>query len=653
MLMNAQLLLTILIFAPLCGALINAFLLRKFHISVVASVATLSVIVPFFCALQLFLLQSSQPIGLDLFPLISIDSSFGSALVVPFAFVVDHLSALFLLIITGVGSLIHLYSAEYMKSETNPYRFFVYLNLFIFSMLLLVLGSNMVVTFIGWEGVGVCSYLLIGYWYEDTANSMAAIKAFLFNRVGDAGFLIAMFLSYSVFHSVAYADIAQFIAHAPADVLAGHSVEMMLIGFCLLLGVCGKSAQIPLYTWLPDAMAGPTPVSALIHAATMVTAGIYLMNRTSFILVQSPVVMTTIACVGAATALFSATIGLAQTDIKKVLAYSTCSQLGYMVLACGVGAFQYGVSHVITHAFFKACLFLGAGSVIHALHHEQDIRNMGGLFKKMPITALTFILATLAIIGFPGFSGFFSKDAILAAAWSGPYGHPALWLVGFLTAGLTAFYMLRLTWLVFFSPCRAAHPEHIHENNLIITLPLILLGGLSVVGGLICVPELFTGHKDFISDYLSPVLAQAQQAMESGHHTALELSHQTEWLLMAITSAFVLVSAVTAVVIYRNGPAGGQKWANLFGGLYRLVLDKWRVDEFYHALIVRPLGRFAVFLYAFIDRILIEGAVNGTPEVLYLGTGLASDSQSGITRSYLKLMFLGILLFGTLLFISF
>jgi len=641
-------LLLLIVFVPFAAALINGFVLRKARIGIVCAVATLAVFFSFICSVLLFV--SNSVVNVNVFNLISISSFNHDTFVVPFAFTVDRLSSLFLLVITGVGSLIHLYSGEYMSHEKRPYRFFVYLNLFIFSMLLLVLGSNMFVTFIGWEGVGVCSYLLIGYWFEDVANSMAAIKAFLFNRIGDAGFLIAMFLSYSLFRSIQYSEIANTLGHLPPQFFSENATSIMLIGFGLLLGVAGKSAQIPLYTWLPDAMAGPTPVSALIHAATMVTAGIYLMNRTSFILVQSHVVMASIAIIGAATALLAATIGLAQNDIKKVLAYSTCSQLGYMVLACGVGAFQYGVSHVITHAFFKACLFLGAGSVIHALHHEQDIRKMGGLYKKMPITTLTFVIATLAIIGFPGFSGFFSKDAILSAAWSGPYGHPALWAVGFVTAGLTAFYMLRLTWLVFFGECRAEHPTHIHETNFVITLPLLVLAILSALGGVIVIPEVFTGHENFITQFLHPVLEQAQAVMASvpraEHNNAA-----VEWYLMAASTTLVIVSALCAIFIYRKGPEGGRKFANAFGQLYLLVRDKWRVDELYAAVIVRPLSRIADFLYSFVDRFFIEGIVNGTPGVLYAGTGITSNSQTGMTRSYLKFIFIGILLFAFVLFI--
>jgi NADH-quinone oxidoreductase subunit L len=361
----------LIVFIPLLGALLNGFVLRLSNIGTICAVATLAIFVPFLFAVYLFFnysLHARFGLSVNLFNWIVVPSQSGVSFTVPFALYLDHLSVIFLLIITGVGTLIHLYSGEYMVHEKKPYRFFVYLNLFIFSMLLLVLGSNMLVTFIGWEGVGVCSYLLIGYWFEEEANAIAAIKAFIFNRVGDVGFLIAMFLCYKLFDSISYSQISSILYLAPTTFAQDHYVTLTLIGMCLLLAVAGKSAQIPLYTWLPDAMAGPTPVSALIHAATMVTAGIYLMTRSSAILVQSPLVMHTIAIVGAATAFLSATIGLAQTDIKKVLAYSTCSQLGYMVMACGVGEFQYGVSHVMSHAFFKACLFLGAGSVIHAIN---------------------------------------------------------------------------------------------------------------------------------------------------------------------------------------------------------------------------------------------------------------------------------------------
>ena len=651
--MHQQTLLVLIVLFPLFGALINAFVLRSASVGIICTIATSVVVLPFIFSVLLFLasFNSGIPIIADLFNWVSVPLINGKEFNISFGLTADRLSVVFLLVITGVGSLIHMYSGEYMCHEKRPYRFFVYLNLFIVSMLLLVLGSNMLVTFLGWEGVGVCSYLLIGYWYEDKANSMAAIKAFIANRVGDAGFLIAMFLCYMVFKTINYNELATIIAASPQMFLANNSVEITLIGLCLLLGVAGKSAQIPLYTWLPDAMAGPTPVSALIHAATMVTSGIYLMNRLSYVLVLSPTVMTTIAIVGAATAIFSATIGFAQTDIKKVLAYSTCSQLGYMVMACGVGAFQYGVSHVVTHAFFKACLFLGAGSVIHAMHHEQDIRKMGGLFKKMPITSITFLIATLAIIGFPGFSGFFSKDAILAAAWSGPFGNPIFWFVGWITAGFTAFYMLRLTWLVFFGKCRAEHPEHIHETNFVITLPLIILAVFSIIGGFIVIPEVFTGQADFITTFLYPVLGQAQSVLEASGIHGNHLSHFMELGLMAASVLIVFIGALFAIAVYKNGPQGGDKFAYAFGPIYRLVRDKWRVDELYEFILIRPLAKLGKLLYSFVDKVIIESVVNGIPETLYTGTSVASDAQTGMTRNYLKFIFISVFIFGLILFL--
>ena len=643
---NDEFILMWIVLIPLIGALLNTFIFRLFRISVVATISTLAVFIPFLLSLKLFFgpLSENKNVHSNLFEWIYVPMQ-PTNFHVPFALVADHLSGLFLLIITGVGALIHMYSAEYMSHEKKPYRFFVYLNLFIVSMLLLVLGSNMLVTFLGWEGVGVCSYLLIGYWFEDNANSMAAIKAFLFNRIGDMGFLIAMFLCYHFFGSLEYSDLSEKISQLSALDLTQNHLVFTIIGLCLLLGVCGKSAQIPLYTWLPDAMAGPTPVSALIHAATMVTAGIYLMARTSFLLVHSNEVMTTIAIIGASTAFISATIGFAQTDIKKVLAYSTCSQLGYMVMACGVGAFQYGVAHVMTHAFFKACLFLGAGSVIHALHHEQDIRNMGGLWKRMPVTFVTFLISTLAIIGFPGFSGFFSKDSILSAAMFGPFGHPAFWVIGTVTAALTSFYMFRLTWLVFLAPTRVKGIHHVHETNFVITIPLVILAILATVGGFISIPEVFTGHADFITNYLNPVLDPAFQYLKIVGHQTIPTSSQ-EFELMKISVSLSLLCAVLAILIYRNGIQGGERFAKLFGGFYRLVLDKWRVDEFYHLIIVKPLEIFSRQLYFIFDRILIEGIINGASKTLYVSTALISDAQSGNLRNYLKLIFVTLLIFG-------
>lgn len=608
-----QLYLFLIVFIPLLTALLNTFVFNKRSIAFVCGLATLGVFSAFVCALKLYfshLLNNSFPITLNLFSWIYLPDIQGQSLKIPFALVVDKLSILFLLVTTGIGTLIHMYSGQYMSAEKKPYRFFVYMNLFIVSMVVLVLGSNMLVTFLGWEGVGVCSYLLIGYWFEDNNNSLAAIKAFVMNRIGDVGFLLAMFLCLKFFGTLDYAVLQQNLLHANAS-----NLVITLIGFGILVAVTGKSAQIPLYTWLPDAMAGPTPVSALIHAATMVTAGIYLLNRLSYLLILSPAVMHTIAIVGAVTAFFAATIATAQTDIKKILAYSTCSQLGYMVLACGVGAFDYGVAHVITHAFFKACLFLGAGSVIYALHHEQDIRNMGGLFKKMPITSVTFLISVFAIIGLPPFSGFFTKDAILASAWGGPYGHPILWVIGACTAALTAFYMLRLTVLVFFGKCRAHDPAHIVETNLIMTIPLIILAFLSAFGGVVL--KLF------------PVI---------------HVPHLVERNLMIASVVIVLLSALCSILIYRKGISGGDTLAKNLGAFYRLVYHKWKVDELYHACIVTPLGYLGRVSYNIVDRRVVEGVVNGVPKTFYFATSIGSDIQSGNVRSSLKFMFLGVLI---------
>lgn len=659
--MAPEVLITLILLFPLFGSILNGFFLRKAPRLVTVSVATLAVFIPFiFSCMVVFgpvWNEGETTIRAHLFDWISIQLGSGSQLTIPFSIAVDRLSGTLLLIITGVGTLIHLYAGEYMHHEKGVYRFFAYLNLFVFSMLALVLGSNMLVTFLGWEGVGLCSYLLIGYWYESSANAAAGMKAFVANRVGDLGFLLAMFLTLQLFGTLEYQIIATKMASLDAEWFSTNSITVTCLGLSLLLAVTGKSAQVPLYIWLPDAMAGPTPVSALIHAATMVTAGVYLMTRMSFLLVHSEVVMHTIACVGAFTALFAATIGLVQNDIKKVLAYSTVSQLGYMVLACGVGAFQFGIAHLMTHAFFKALLFLGAGSVIHAMHHEQDIRKMGGLIKKLPITGWTFVIGTLAIIGFPGFSGFFSKDEILHSAWAGPFGHPFFWVVGVVAAGCTSFYMVRLTYLVFFGKSRVDHhtEEHLHENPWTITLPLVVLAILATVGGYISMPHgiaaLF-GHEgeNFITEWLHPVLSTAQQVMNAGHAEAVE-NGALEWGLMATSTAVMVVMSLFAISLYRKGPQGGESIAKSFGGLYNLVLDKWRIDELYNVILYCPLKRLADFCYQIGDRFVIEGLVNDLPRSIYVVTTVMSDAQQGLVRGYLKFIFVGLLIIGGFLLI--
>lgn len=651
--MNFQVILTLVLLFPLLGAIVNGFLLRKAPRVVVAIVGTAAIAIPFVlsCVLVFGPVRNSvAPIRVDLFNWISLKLLSGGMFNIPFSLSVDRLSGTLLLIITGIGTLIHIYASEYMRHEEGVYRFFAYLNLFVFSMLSLVLGANMLVTFLGWEGVGVCSYLLIGYWYQDEANARAGMKAFVANRVGDLGFLIAMFMCVVVFGTIDYALLGERLASLPAAFFEANSIQITIIGLCLLLGVTGKSAQLPLYIWLPDAMAGPTPVSALIHAATMVTSGIYLMSRMSFLLVHSSTVMYTIAAVGAATALFAATIGLVQNDIKKVLAYSTVSQLGFMVLGCGVGAFQYGVAHLMTHAFFKALLFLGAGSVIHAMHHEQDIRKMGGLLKHLPITGWTFIIGTLAIIGFPGFSGFFSKDEILFYAWTGPFGHPAFWVAGALAAACTSFYMVRLTVLVFFGKSRVDHhtAEHLHENSWPMTMPLVILGVFAFIGGYISLPHGIAGllgvHGDnVITAWLSPVLAPAIEYM----HEVQGAAHggaSLEWALMGTTTISMVLMSLFAIKLYKNGPEGGQKLANSFGRVYALVLDKWRIDELYQFSVIEPLKCLGDVFFKWGDRAAIEGVINDGPKGIYLITSVLSDLQTGLVRNSLKLMFLSVVI---------
>lgn len=656
--MAPELLLTLILLFPLFGAALNGFFLRKAHRLVTITVATLAVAIPFvFSCMLVFgpIAETGEAVRTQLFNWISVGLSNGGNFTVPFGLSVDRLSGTLLLIITGVGSLIHLYAGEYMHHEEGVYRFFAYLNLFVFSMLALVLGSNMLVTFLGWEGVGLCSYLLIGYWYEDTNNAAAGMKAFVANRVGDLGFLIAMFLSYQLFGSIDYSNLATATSQLDAAWFEANSTTITCLGLSLLLAVTGKSAQLPLYIWLPDAMAGPTPVSALIHAATMVTAGVYLMVRMSFLLVHSEVAMATIAIVGGATALFAATIGLVQNDIKKVLAYSTVSQLGFMVLACGVGAFQYGVAHLMTHAFFKALLFLGAGSVIHAMHHEQDIRKMGGLIHKLPVTGWTFVIGTLAIIGFPGFSGFFSKDEILYYSWAGTFGHPVLWMLGALAAACTSFYMVRLTYLVFFGKSRVDHhtAEHLHENPWTITLPLVVLAVLATVGGYVSLPHAIAHlfgieGNNIITNWLTPVIAQAQDTMlrlHGEHHGSSAL----EWGLMGTSTVVMLIMSAFAISLYKVGPQGGDKLASSFGSLYHLVLDKWRVDELYQAIVVNPLKKTGDFFFSIGDKFVIEGLVNDLPRSIYVVTTVFSDAQTGLVRDYLKVIFVGILIIGGVL----
>jgi NADH-quinone oxidoreductase subunit L len=563
-----------------------------------------------------------------------------TALKIGFDFQIDQLSAVFLLIITGVGFLIHVYSTAYMHDEESKdfAKYFAFLNLFVFSMLLLVMGANFVIMFIGWEGVGLCSYLLIGFWFKNTNYNIAAKKAFIMNRIGDLGFLLAVFWLISKVGSVDYHHVFEVVSNAKTNPLT--IFDITAITLLLFVGAMGKSAQIPLYTWLPDAMAGPTPVSALIHAATMVTAGIYMIARSNILYTMAPVTQGVVAIVGLSTAILAATIALKQNDIKKVLAYSTVSQLGYMFLALGVGAYTGAVFHVMTHAFFKALLFLGAGSVIHAMRGEQDIRNMGGLKKYMSVTHITFLLACLAIAGMPPFSGFFSKDEILAAAYA---RSPLLWVVGVAGAIMTAFYMFRLYAMTFLGKFRGTPEQehHLHESPKAITIPLIILAILSVVGGWIGIPEVFMhgGHR--LEAFLAPVFAQSNALTEK--HA---LSHATEYMLMGVSVAAALAALVYAFTRFSNPDSyRDQKVEKEETGLGKVLANKWYVDELYDTIIVKPVLSLAKYFNNIFEKKGIDGFVNGVGKAVNYGSRQIRLLQTGQVGTYVLMMVLGILLF--------
>lgn len=543
-----------------------------------------------------------------------------------FEFKLDQLSSLFLLIITGVGFLIHVYSTAYMHDEENKdfAKYFAYLNLFVFSMLLLVMGGNFVIMFIGWEGVGLCSYLLIGYWFKNTAYTSAANKAFIMNRIGDLGFLLAVFWFIAKVGSVNF-DVL-FTAESLAKL---SSTDITGITLLLFVGATGKSAQIPLYTWLPDAMAGPTPVSALIHAATMVTAGIYMIARSSALFSLAEITQTVITFVGLATALLAASIAIKQNDIKKVLAYSTVSQLGFMFIALGTGNYIAAVFHVLTHAFFKALMFLGSGSVIHAMGGEQDITKMGGLHKHMKITSVTFLIGCLAISGIPGLSGFFSKDEILAGTY-GVHGYgKVLYGITLFAALLTAFYMFRLYFITFTGKFRGTHEQehHLHESPAAMTIPLIVLAVLSVIGGYVGVPEALGGHHE-LAAFLSPVVKTAE------HH----LTHNTEYILMGLSTVLVIVSILFAWSKYKN-----YKEEAAPTGFGKVLQNKWYVDELYQSIIVKPLMSLSAFFNNIIEKKGIDGLVNGVGKAVHYGSRQLRLLQSGQVGLYVLLMVIGML----------
>jgi NADH-quinone oxidoreductase subunit L len=554
------------------------------------------------------------------------------------AFQLDPLSVVMLMVVTWIGFLIHLYSVGYMAHEHGYGRYFAYLNLFLSEMLVLILGSSYLLMFVGWEGVGLCSYLLIGFYYETDYAPAAGKKAFVVNRIGDFGFLIAMFLMFAYFGSVDFAKVSQIAS-------AGGVEHWLLTAICLLLflGACGKSAQIPLYVWLPDAMAGPTPVSALIHAATMVTAGVYMVVRSNALYRLAPGAMMVVALVGALTALFAATIGIRQWDIKKVLAYSTVSQLGFMFIGVGVGAFTAGIFHLITHAFFKACLFLGSGSVIHAMSGEQDMRKMGGLKSKIPITFWTFAIATYAIAGFPPFAGFFSKDEILASALNNPYfPKPFSWLIwtlGTVAAFCTAYYMYRLVYMTFFGSFRGTHEQehHLHESPATMTIPLIILAALSAVGGAL----LGWPHHHFLAQWLKPIFPEISGVPEAQY----EISPNVEYALMLVSSAIALVGWWIARTRFRTrGLEADEQFARNMPAVAKGMENKWYVDELYGATIVRPLEGISQFLWRGIDA-LIDGLLALLGYVVAGIGDLLRFFQTGNVRNYALMFFLGVIVF--------
>lgn len=550
------------------------------------------------------------------------------------AFLLDPLSAVMMLVVTGVGFLIHVYSVGYMHNDPSYPRFFAYLNLFVFFMLILVMGNNFPLMFVGWEGVGLCSYLLIGFWFEDDYNAFAGNKAFIVNRIGDFGFILGIFLIFVTFGSLNYKDVFE----TASRVLPYNGFMATAITLLLFVGATGKSAQIPLYVWLPDAMAGPTPVSALIHAATMVTAGVYMVARCNALFTLAPVSMAVVATVGALTAIFAASMGFAQRDIKRILAYSTVSQLGYMFLAVGVAAFSAGIFHLVTHAFFKALLFLSAGSVIHAMGGEQDVMKMGGLKKYIKKTFMVSLIGTLAIAGAPGFSGFFSKDEILWQAYSSPYGSKFLWAIGVITAGMTAFYMFRWLFLIFFGEERMDHDtkHHIHESPNVMLVPLYILAFLSIFGGYIGLPESL-GGKNYFHHFLEPVTRYAYKI--EGHH----YSHALEYTLMIVSVAVAFAGFAIAYFCYIKNPSIPVKFAETYRNIYRWVYNKYFVDELYEFLFVKGTLKTCFGLKAF-DEKGIDGAVNGTGKSLYWSSILTGKLQTGYIYHYVWGIVLGLLI---------
>ncbi len=603
---------------PLLGFFINGLGRNALSKSLISIIGSGVVFISFLLSVLVFMEvpsgAGSKPLIFHAFNILDFQS-----IQIPFSFQIDALTSLFLLVITGIGFLIHVYSSAYMHEDEGFGKFFAYLNLFIFFMLILVMGSNFFMMFIGWEGVGLCSFLLIGFWFKNRDYVGAAKKAFIMNRIGDVGFLLAMFWIYKEFGTLEYTEVFGLLNTTNVSLFAVGGITLLLF-----VAATGKSAQIPLFTWLPDAMAGPTPVSALIHAATMVTAGIFLITRCNELFELAPYTKEIIAWVGIITSLVTATIAMRQNDIKKVLAYSTVSQLGLMFASLGMGAYVAAVFHVMTHAFFKALLFLGAGSVIHGMHHEQDMTKMGGLKKYMPTTHITMLIGCIAIAGIPPLSGFFSKDEMLLSMF---IGNKAIYAIGFLVSVLTSFYMFRLYFMTFSGKLRDEH-VHPHESPKAMTLPLIVLAVLSIVGGFVGVPELFMKNAHKLREFLSGVVIPNSEA----HH----VSHATEWMLIGALLTCVAVAIFLAHKFY-NGKVDKEAT-----GLAKVLENKWYVDEIYQAVIITPLLGLGNVFKKYVEKSGIVRIVEGTGDLSYYVSKNIKTVQTGNIGMYILLMIIGI-----------
>jgi NADH-quinone oxidoreductase subunit L len=640
---------------PLIGSIINGFFGLKIGKDRVSWVACAGPVMSFAVTLVLLVSTFFHPEGTP-YPEQSLFTWIAAGdLTVDFGFQIDPLSLVMMMVVTGVGSIIHIYSIGYMYEEYSYYRYFAYLNLFLFSMLVLVMGNNFMVMFIGWEGVGVCSYFLIGYYFEKKSACDAGVKAFVVNRIGDFAFLLGVFGIFKMFGTLDFTEVM--LASPTTLIYDGEAATMITLA--LFIGATGKSAQIPLYTWLPDAMEGPTPVSALIHAATMVTAGVYMVVRCSALFNMAPLTMMIIALVGGGTALFAATIGCTQWDIKRVLAYSTVSQIGYMFLACGVGAYTAAIFHLVTHAFFKACLFLGSGSVIHGMHHEQDIRKMGGLKDHFPITYVTFLVSTIAIAGIFPFAGFFSKDEILYHALID--GNVIYWGMGISGAFITAFYMFRLVFLTFHGPSNVEAHVHPHESPKVMTMPLMILAFLALTGGLLGLPIIHDWHLDWhiLHHWLEPVLAFDLEAAlhasevtlaEHGHHTSFaEVLHKSQpqlypwWVEIGLMALSVIVAGMGILMAWffyiKRPDLPGKLVKGQWG--FDLVENKYYVDEIYDETVVKPIIKGSDLLWKQADMRGVDGAVNGVAQTIGFLGKIARSFQSGFVRNYALIMVVG------------